>query len=364
VLWFLLYPQRGQRTGLTVSGLLVIVVSVGIGTAAYNSASNILFLTLSLLLGCIILSGILSWQNFRGLSWRLEVVPPLRVRQPHPIALVLRNSKLFLPSYGVWFEVKLERSGENKDLVLRRRLDPRSETRLECTVTPHHRGKERIELIYVGSYFPFGFLRKTILIELSEEVVVWPAPIEYRRNAVAAWQRQPTGADLRRIGQGGDLHSLRRYQSSDSHRLIHWKASARLKQLMVKQTAAEAGETFSLWVDLRPELWARPEQFELLCSFAATIAEDLFRTGKLSAVAVGRNPLVPVRGLRDLELFLDRLALASPAEAAAASQERDVPMSPASAPVAWSAGRNVMVFAPDGPRGVAAYVNGERAASA
>src|ERR671918_2511276 len=78
-LWSLIYPQRGRRILPTVPGMVLIALSFGIGTAAYNSSSNILFITLSLLLACLILSGVLSWLNFRGVQWRLLLAPPLRV---------------------------------------------------------------------------------------------------------------------------------------------------------------------------------------------------------------------------------------------------------------------------------------------
>ena len=77
VLWGLLWPRRQQRIQPTVSGLVLIGLSLGIGTAAYNSASNILFIALSLLLACLILSGVLTWLNLRHVDWQLEVRPCL-----------------------------------------------------------------------------------------------------------------------------------------------------------------------------------------------------------------------------------------------------------------------------------------------
>lgn len=353
-----MFPQRGPRTGLTVSGLLLIVLSMAIGTAAYNSANNILFLTLSLLLGCLILSGVLSWLNFRGLRWRLETDPPMRAGQEHAVALVLRNDKAFLPTYGVWFELETS-SRQNCDLYLRDRLEGKAETRLECVVRPMRRGLETLRLTAVASYFPFGFLRKSFSVNLEETVTVWPAPVEYRRLSAATWERALSGETMRRVGQGGDLLSLRRYQTADSHRQIHWKASARLRQLMVRQNAMEAGEGLSVWIDLAADRWPRAEQFELLCSFAATLAEDLFTEGKLRSVAIGAEALTPVRRLRDLESFLDRLALAAPVQTAGASV-LPVQLQGGGAP----SRRNLLTFAPDGARGVAAYVHGEKAAAA
>lgn len=366
VLWFLIFPARGQRTGLTLSGILLVGISVAIGSAAYNSANNILFLTLSLLLGCLILSGVLSWLNFRGLRWRLEVDPPLRVGQDHAVTLVVRNQKNFIPSYGIWFELKTRATEQSFELPMRSRLDPGDEMRLQCTFRPEKHGWETLEVTHVGSLFPFGFLRKSFAVNLTEKMVIWPAPVEYRRFPVAAWQRTPAGETVRRPGEGGDLIALRRYQFADSHRQIHWKASARLRQLLVRQTAAEAGEGFSLWIDLSAERWTREEQFELLCRFAATLAEDLFTADKLRAVGLGREPLASVRRLRDLEQFLDRIATAK-TEALLVTPVSGKPLQTTErsghSDVRFRSHRNLLTFAPDGPRGVAAYIHGEKTAA-
>ncbi|MSU69451.1 MAG: hypothetical protein EXS39_01475 [Opitutaceae bacterium] len=76
LLWQLVFPRNADRVLPTISGLILIVLSMGIGTAAYNTANNILFITLSLLLACLILSGVVSWLNFRGVSWRVRFAPP------------------------------------------------------------------------------------------------------------------------------------------------------------------------------------------------------------------------------------------------------------------------------------------------
>src|ERR1043166_8082419 len=103
-LWALVYPARGHRILPTIPGMVLVALSFGIGTAAYNSSNNILFITLSLLLTCLILSGVLSWLNLRGVRWRLQLAPPLRVGHDTVIALQLRNGKPILPTYGLWFE--------------------------------------------------------------------------------------------------------------------------------------------------------------------------------------------------------------------------------------------------------------------
>ena len=388
LVWALVYPQRGHRILPTVPGVLLIALSLGIGTAAYNSSSNILFITLSLLLACLILSGVLSWLNLRGVTWRLRVPGPLRVGHDAAVALELRNAKAFLPTYGLWFEVsarpidvvvqqraestvtgrgidvrellaKAEAGVTRGQLVLRERLEPEGEARMEWGCRPEKRGLLRVELVGVGSLFPFGFLKKEIGTELWAEAVVWPAPVEYRRNAVLSPRRPAGGERVARAGTAGDLHALRRYAPGDSHRLIHWKASARTQTLLVRQFAAESAEGYALWLRTDAGVWTRPEQFELLVSFCATLAEDLFRAGRLIGVAINAEASRAVRRVHDMEAFLDRLALVRPIESAVKKPgEGD-------AGGEMACGRkNVLTFSPDGARGVAAYVDGQKAASA
>lgn len=350
-LWAAIFPKRLQKVSATVPGVVLIALSVGVGVAAYNSSSNILFITLSLLLGCLVLSGVLSWMNFRGVDWRLEIEAPLRAGRPHAVTIHLRNAKRLLPTQGLVFELESSSAPGLQEVPLRDRLDPLDEARLVWTIVPLRRGRERVELAYVGSLFPFGFLRKSIAARTAAEVTVWPAPIEYRRFPVAAWRRAQPGAPVSRAGQGGDLFALREYRVGDSHRQVHWKASARLRRLVVRQFSADSEENFVLWFSAHASDWRNAEQFETLCSFAATLAEDLFRQGRLEAVAIGGEPPVTIRTVRDLEVFLDRLAVIQP--------ERDnnaVPVRPA--------GKNVLAFKPEGSRGAIAHVDGETAASA
>ena len=353
LLWGLVFPRRGQRVMATVPGVVLIGLSMGVGVAAYNSSSNILFITLSLLLGCLVLSGVLSWLNFRGLSWRLEVAAPMRAGREHPVAIFLRNEKNLLPAYGLVFEVTATSEGEPRQLVLRDRLDPQGEAQVDWTVCPAKRGVERVELAFVGSLFPFGFLRKSLAGDMRCDVLVWPAPVEYRRFPSAVWRRAQPGEPVARSGQNGDLFALRGYQAGDSRRQIHWKASARLRRLVVRQFSTDSSEAFTLWLKTSKGLWKNAAQFELLCSFVATLVEDLFKQGKLDAVSIDEGSVTPVRGVRDVEAFLDRLATLRPSEAAAALAKG-----------AGFAKNSILTFEPDGSRGVIAYVDGEKTAAA
>ncbi len=397
-LWSLVFPTTNQRVMPTVSGWVLIGLALGIGSAAYNAANNILFITLSLLLACLILSGVMSWFNLRGVSWHLLVPRPLRAGQEASITLELRNGKSLIPVYGLWFDLlarpvatgprrpeatirassgqiraafaRLDKLTERVTLFQRERLDPGGEDRLDWSYTPARRGVVKVELAGVGSLFPFGFLRKSHGTELRQEALVWPAPVEYRLLRSAAAPHQAEGGRSARVGAGNDLLALRRYQAGDSHRLIHWKASARLRRLMVRQFAAESNTAYFMRIDTAPGLWLREEQFELMCGFAATLAEDLFTESRLVGAAVDSGAAIAIRRVVDLESFMDRLALL---EWRTAEQGKETGRTDgagaggADLPGTFGAvhgRRNIITFAPDAPRGVAAYVDGQRTATA
>ena len=374
ILWALVFPPRRHRIATTVPGLFLIALAVGIGTAAYNTASNILFITLSLLLACLLLSGLLSWFNFSGVRWRMRSTGPWRAGRETFVTVELANTKHWLPTYGLWLDFQLspklpptpagapepnvrdvlaafEKSMIRGRLHLRERLEAGGSATLDWVVRPARRGLALAELASVGSFFPFGFLRKSIGAGLRRQVHIWPAAVEYRWHGLGSVGEDGSGRRVVRTGAGEDLLALRRYAQGDSHRLIHWKASARLGTLMVRQFAEESLNGYTLMVDATATHWSRPEQFELLCSFAASLAEDLFAAGRLVAVGVNSGSWHETRRVRDVEVFLDELAVLQPAE---------YPEAPAPTLTA----RNLITFAPEGARGVTAYVDGIPTATA
>jgi hypothetical protein len=81
----------------------------------------------------------------------------------------------------------------------------------------------------------------------------------------------------------------------------------------------------------------------------------LFRAGKLRCAAVNDEPPVAVRGVRDLEEFLDKLAVVECVDGEQRKAEGEE---------VFLIKQNLITFAPDGARGVAAYVDGEKTAAA
>ena len=306
VLVQLIRPPKGHRTMPTRTGAMLIAVTIGVGTAAFNTGQNILYLALSMLLSTLLVSGILSWMNFKGCRWRLEAGRHFRVGETSPVYLDLENTKRRLPSYSLTFLVTAGQSGLKESLSLRQRLDPGKSARLQWDFRPARRGRETLNLQGLVSRYPFGFLKKSISDSFSREITVWPARVAYQFGGDKSGRRWLYGHH-RRKGEGVDLIHVRGYRGGDSLRKIHWKASARMGSLQVKETEQEHHQAFRLYLEPSPHIWKDAAAFERMCSFAAALAEDLYQRDQLrSGQVAGREP-VSIGAIEDLYSFLDEM---------------------------------------------------------
>lgn len=307
----LVRAPRGHRTLPTKTGLMLILITIGVGTAAFNTGQNILYLSLSMLLSTLLVSGILSWMNFKGCRWRLQTGRHFRAGEISPVYLELQNTKRRLPSYDLTFRLFAEKAGQQKELYLDDRLDPGGSMQLQWEFKPGRRGRETICLEGLVSRYPFGFLKKSISDSFRKEVTVWPARILYQFSGDKAGRRWMYGHH-RRKGDGVELIHLRQYRHGDSLRRIHWKASARVGTLQVRETEQEHHQAFSLLVDPSEKVWTRPEAFEKMCAFVASLAEDLYQRDQLRSVRIAGEAPVHIGGIDDLYSFLDTLSVLDP----------------------------------------------------
>ncbi|MCZ6673303.1 MAG: DUF58 domain-containing protein [Verrucomicrobia bacterium] len=342
-------PPKGHRTIPTISGYVLIFVSLGIGVAAYNTSSNILFITVSFLLSSLVLSGVLSSLNFSKLSWRLIAQSPYRVNRKAFVRMEVSNGKRFLTTYSIWFDMLASMNEIKGRLPLARRLNPERNVSLEWEFLPKKRGLEKLSIQNIGSQFPFGFLSKIMPAEEHVAVHVWPERIDFSFNPIGGSEIHFQGQTLKRKGSGEDLIGIRDYQIGDPRKQINWKATARRQKLMVREMAEDKQPGYILSVDTSHAAWKNEDHLEHLCRFSASLAEDLFTRNQLSATIVNGSEPLAIRCIVDLEEFLNALAILQPVEIS---------------PDIGAHRANVISFEPVYPGGVHALVGLQKAGQA
>jgi uncharacterized protein (DUF58 family) len=113
-------------------------------------------------------------------------------------------------------------------------------------------GLQRGQYVLTGSEVitgdPFGFTIKKKAVQAVQSCKVYPKPADLLQI------RQPLLAEPRELGL------LRKYISGDPMRRIHWKSSARLGQLMTKETEQTASAQRMLLLDAAPAAGAEAVQ--------------------------------------------------------------------------------------------------------
>ncbi|MBD5782289.1 DUF58 domain-containing protein [Pelagicoccus sp. NFK12] len=336
-------PPKGHKVIPTGSGMLLIFIGLTIGLAAYNTVNNILFAALALLIAALIMSGVVCWGNLLCARWRLETSSTFRVGEEGQAKVVLENARQRFPLFCVSFGLTTEATDEKRRLYMKQRLDPGEETTLVWRFKPVRRMKTKIVIENAVSSFPFGFLSKFLPGECESEIRVWPRRISYTRYRNPEVSGLLQGKSSKKQGISGELIGLRHYEKGDAQRSIHWKVSAKQGRLIVKQNATETQSLLDIVVDPASFLWKDEESFEKMCSFASSLAEDLFLEGKLDSCLIVGGPSLRIQRVADLEGFFDALSELQPGELEHGYKE--------------SGGINRICFQPIKGGSVGAYVN-------
>jgi uncharacterized protein (DUF58 family) len=281
-----LVPILARRTALrwisykveyniTREGWTYIAGIILVALAALNTGNNLLFLILSCLIAVILISGILSSITLSGVKMRLDLPEHIFAGQPVRANLELENEKLTLPSFSLRVE-GIEQKITPATAILQTPLyfpylAKKDRAQQSVPITFARRGTYRQDAFKIVTRFPFGFLQKARRIELPTEVLVYPS-VQATQDFLEILPGLQGAIDSLNKGRSHDLYSLRDYLPMDSARHVHWKASARLGSLMVREFTREEDCRVLLVLDPHEP----PQQHPRPASLAAIESADRF----------------------------------------------------------------------------------------
>ena len=327
--------ERGLR--FTREGRVFVLVTLGVGAGAVNTGNNLLFLVLGLMLSLIVLSGVLSDLVLWWVSVERRLPERAYAGAPCLVEIALSNQKRWLPSFSL--EVEDQADGEPTD---RRcyflKIAPSGEQVAAYRRTPRRRGFLRLVRFRVSTRYPFGLFEKWRLLDDEAELLVYPRLVPVRDvSALARGVGQESAAHL--PGPGHEIAGLREYREGDEARAIHWRRSASLGRIVVRERERDSGARFTVLVDnARPEgadaTW--DEAFEDAVSRAASIATIALSNGAaVDVVARGQSSAIALPGMPP-DVLLRFLALLGTVPAQGAEP---LPRAPASSVIVRAADR-------------------------
>jgi len=302
---------------LTRIGTSFVIFTVVIGFAAINTGNNALYIGLSLMLGCLLLSGIASKDGLKQLVVEFDGVDEAWAMRPAHGRLRIRNRSRIWNVRDVI--ITSDELAAPLSLPL---INRREEIIVHAMFSFRRRGLTQLTRVDLYTRFPFGFFLKKRRPRLTGDVVVFPRLLG---DEVPHDRFRPNRGDLQsanRIGGGTDIHSFRDYVRGDSLRRVHWKKSASLGRWIIKQTEVETGRSVHIVVDPYRPPQVSEESFEEMISEAATFLDDALKSGLEVVFSI---PHVTLRSDREgaVSMFRALALLEATREPVAQTVDRD-----------------------------------------
>lgn len=185
------------------------------------------------------------------------------------------------------------------------------------------RGRYRATSMTLITRFPFGLMERSSMIADADTMVIYPRVGQLTRR----WQlvhRQSSqtkrGQKQDRSAQQLEYHGLRDFRPDDSPRWIHWRTSARINQLMVKEFEQQNEQDLAIlldpWLPRNRSSEEMRQHVESAIEFAASLCMDLCRSAR-RRVTLGWTGSVPdlrqgQASVRLLHEMLESLATIKP----------------------------------------------------
>lgn len=286
-----------RKLAFTNEGKFLVIIALGMGFAAVNTGSNLLYLLLGMLLAIITASGILSEFSVQKISWSADL--PVRavagVESLFPVRV--RNDKRYLNSFSLEGEILFagdEPVGQTAATVLK--LEPGRSDYLFPRLTFRRRGSYQVTAFALGTRYPFSFFKKSRNFLHVHEIVVVPRGEEEVEHVVFALA---TGFEehANRVGRGSEFFTVRPMQPGDEWRDVHWKQSARHNRFAVKEyEALTARRVVVRLVRYAPTMPMDPTSGEKAVEIAATLIRHLAMQGFDVGFVAGQLRLPPASG--------------------------------------------------------------------
>lgn len=302
----------------TKVGTSFLIFTVVIGFAALNTGNNPLYIGLTFMLGCLLLSGIASKGGLKHLQIELRGLDDAWAGRPLDLTLRITNTSRIWNIRDVVIV-----SDDLSQPVLIPMIEKRTTIDVDASFIFQRRGIAQIQRIDLYTRYPFGFFLKKRRVRLSGEVIVYPRLL--RDEQSREHFRPILGDDLiaNRPGAGSEIHSFREYVRGDSLRHVYWKKSASLGRWIIKQTDLDAGRAVHVVVDPYKPRGASDEAFEEMVSAAATFVDQASR-GNLNIIfSLPRTTLHVREGEAATHIFRALALLEATHERVAQAVERD-----------------------------------------
>ena len=276
----------------------LLVLSFIIGGAILREV-NLLVVLSGMMIGPLIFSW--RWVTLTLSNLSIERRLPSRIAAGDPLVveLAVTNHRRRLTSWAIIatdtiereFPHSTERPTRVESAVPGVRAGDMAHASYRCLIT--RRGRYRFGPIQLATRFPLGLVTGSERLEAADSLIVCPQQGRLNKRWEQWIDSERAGSQRSNPRRGlvdGDYYGMREWRAGDSQRWIHWRTSARLNELAVRQFEEQKNADVAILLDLwTPE---KPSDgmlgnIEVVVSAGATAVADLCRRGSnMLAVAI------------------------------------------------------------------------------
>lgn len=293
----------GQPVTLTHRRIFILPTSRGLGsavllaimlTASTVYGNNLGFILTFLLAGIVVVSILHSFRSLVGLRFRSNPCAAVFAGEQAAFDCQIENPSHY-PRVSLWL---------NTQYATPIRIDLASHTmdHAQLLIRTSKRGWHVVRTVTLYCYFPIGLFRAWSPINLSQKILVYPAPTLASLSLPIAYRSTPDSG--KEFSGDDNFAGFQQYQPGDSVRRIYWKAVAKEQGLHTK--FYDSDQTAVIWLD-----WARTpggSDEEKLSQLSRWVL-DAEQTGSLYGLRLPSLKIEPGRGEVHRSQSLEALAL-------------------------------------------------------
>jgi uncharacterized protein (DUF58 family) len=193
-------------------------------------------------------------------------------------------------------------------------LPPGEAARAAYRLPTTRRGRVRIGPLAISASDPFGLARRTWTLPTVNETLVCPrvhdilAPRQAGGRQVASIETVQARAQA---ADGEEFLTLREYEVGDDLRRVHWRSTARVGDLMIRQDEAQWRARSLVVLDTRADAHD-PRSFEIAIEATASVVDRLTRVRRRVEVLASNGQSLGAPTVRSGGAVMDRLATVEP----------------------------------------------------
>lgn len=223
------------------------------------------------------------------------------------------------PIYGLLVEGKfLQEVTDPDDLIATgmQKIPGWSVSKFAWHIKPQRRGCMPAEPPQISTGFPFGILKSSHLISVSNQAIVWPKRLPLDGISNLSDRNHSSGGTFTDLpGFDGDTIGVRDYREGDSIRYVHWAKTAQMNRLIMRELQSSVRRTVRIILDLSAEthFGSGPQNsYEMAIRVAGTVYKELQANQisvNLQCVGLSVDQPQKVSTDRGSEAFFDFLAM-------------------------------------------------------